>query len=139
MEPVGIAASLLTLIEAAGYTWKTAKKLRQRFQEAPRALEVVESDLCLIHIGLKTIERLHSNKAHRIISADARNAIQSELESANMNLRSLEAACDRLGRYESRRSRLKWAILDHSAMQKQVQDLRDTQSRLKSLFQILSL
>lgn len=93
MEAIGLAASLVALIEVAGSTVKVTRAIRQRLKDAPGILSAIETDLHLIHSGLQHVQLLHSRGASGCISPGGRQAVLETLHSAQTILRSIETTC----------------------------------------------
>ncbi|KAF4815428.1 hypothetical protein CGCTS75_v012998 [Colletotrichum tropicale] len=139
MEAIGLAASLVALIEAAGTTAKFARTICQRMKNAPMILSAIAMDLHLIHSGLQQIERLQSCGANGFITPDDQRAVLATLYSAQSILRSIETTCATVESQLGKRKLIRWAMIDHPDVEKQMGELRATQSSLKTLFQIIGL
>lgn len=139
MEAIGLAASIVALIEAAASTVKVTRAIRQRLKDAPAIFSAIETDLHLIHSGLQHVQLLISRGARGYISPDGQRAVLATLDSAQAILLSIETTCVKLETQNRRRKLLRWAVIGHPDVEKQMSELKTMQSSLKTLFQIIGL
>ncbi|KAK1466229.1 hypothetical protein CCUS01_01078 [Colletotrichum cuscutae] len=136
MEAIGLAGSIVALIEAANYTAQTTRKICQRYRDAPRTFADAEINLHLLKANAQAFHQLLEGETTWNISKEAGSAIKARLSTTWAALKNIQEACSKYENPKSRRGRSRWAFRDQSFVETQLRDLRDSQQLLASLVQM---
>jgi hypothetical protein len=138
MDPIGLAASLVTLLEVVG----VACKLCHRIQHAPEELSRVTSQLSVIHTELHLLKELEESSLSAStwhLSQDVRIELSQSLGSVRQTIFAINDACDRYTRQNKFGSRVYWAFLGRVTVNKLLNDLRKSECSLTVVLNLLSL
>jgi hypothetical protein len=139
MEPVGFAASLVTLLQIVG----VAYELGLRIQHAPAQLARVTSQLTLLHTELHLLSQLEhssslSSSTWRLPEEILTNLSKSLL-SAQKTIFAVSDACNRQTKQKPFGSRIYWAFLGRATVAALLDDLRRTECSLTVVLNLLVL
>jgi hypothetical protein len=138
MEPIGLAASLVTLLEVVG----VACKLCDRIQHAPEELSRVTSQLSVIHTELHLLKELEGSSLSTstwYLSQDVRIELSQSLGSVRQTIFAIKDACDRYTKQNKFGSRVYWAFLGRATVNKLLNDLRKSECSLTVVLNLLNL
>ena len=139
MDPVSGVASVLTLIQVAAGVAGAATELFQKVHDAPSELAAVAAHLLLIQAELEQVQQFQNTDYQRIISPETRCSLHLALSASRTTITALENAFPQPREKDGIRSKLRWALLDRSTIDKLLQRLQATESTLSTLLQLVSV
>jgi hypothetical protein len=139
-EIIGITASVLTLIQAAGLAIDGACALKRKIDGAPKALDSAIEYLELIRLKLVLLQLLATDPrwADSGLDQNVLERVDAGLKTAARRVETLHAACDRYCGRKGRLASFRWP-LDSAIVKKLLDDIRSTESAFLGVFHIIQM
>jgi hypothetical protein len=140
MEAIGAAASFIALINTLSAAAKASAALCQNIRDAPAELTAFTSQLLMIKVELEILRSCGLPIYEHIASPDTIAALSLALDSTQATFQALEQACICIKRRATGKlGRVRWACIDKPAVEKLFQQLRNTESSLNTILNLLAL
>ncbi|KAL9001457.1 MAG: hypothetical protein Q9169_000032 [Polycauliona sp. 2 TL-2023] len=143
MEPLGIAASLLTALEATAGVSKATIALYRNVRDAPKELEYLANQISRTQIRLdvqvKLYQGLNVGYLANWITDDALKAFLGDLENAKTCLDSVRNIIPASADYSSSKHRFSWVAHDKRKVNKVLDNLRNIDGNLSAMLGTLSV
>lgn len=142
MEPISTAASCLALFEAAVVVSKAATHVYRNVRDAPKELahlsnRILQTQLRL-NVQLQFYQSLGSYDVHPLLSAEALQVLQADLDDAQASLGAIEEISLGVGKRNASQ-RVSWALYEKRKVTKILEKLRDIDSNLCAMLATLSV
>jgi hypothetical protein len=138
-EPVGFAASLVTLLQVVA----VAYELGQRIQHAPAELARVASQLKLVHTELHLLSQLETPSSMSSstwnLPEEILNNLSNSLTLARNTIYAVNDACNRHTKRKPFGFRIYWVFLGRATVNALLDDLRRTECSLTVVLNLLVL
>lgn len=142
MEPIGAAASLITLLATARGIFNDGCDLYKAIEDAPNELRSVSLKATLVRSTLEQIlalrPRLDDGEA-QLVPLDLRMGLALSLEMSYEALQKLKRLCSRTGDRGDLHLRLRWALLEKRAVRDILQQLGSAENDLAVVLQVLHM
>ena len=141
MEVLGAVASVSQLIGTLIAVSKSAADLYEDFTDAPKEYQRIKDQLGNLYLRLDEIRSLYNELGddERLISGQFRSLSKATLSTVCQALAAVQKALRHTPNDTSLGTRLRWALLDRSTMEKLLARLESAEQGLNSLLQILGL
>jgi hypothetical protein len=135
MEPISLTASLLTLVAAITATIKTTTTIFREIHDASHELAALGIRLQLLQAELEALSYLTTADLDKVLPDALKSCLLSSLhlghESLEDILKICKKGCDRTGL----RGRLKWSLIEQSAVANHLKRVKSFELSLTFLLQ----
>jgi hypothetical protein len=140
MEAIGAAASLITLINTVSVAVKASIDICRNIRDAPAELTAFASHLLMIKAELEILRSCGPSMYQHFASPEAIAGLSAALDSTQATFQAFEQACICIKRKANGKlSRMRWAYIDKPAVEKLFRQLRNTESSLNTVLNLLAL
>ena len=138
MEPVSFTASLITLVKTVEVIARTATTLCRNIQDAPNELVALRLRLMTLQVELEALRHLATVELEKILPDTLKSSLLHALHIGYGALKDIHEVCEKSCDKPGVGGRLKWALLDHSLVAKQLESLKGVEGSLTLLFQVVA-
>ncbi len=146
MEPIGAAASLLTLIEATAVIGKAAVKLHHDLRDAPQDIARIAERILVARSRLEAQLRYHKEHCSvserdgvKLVNYQGLAALEMSLQNASSCLEELNGAHTLRSQKLTKSQCLRWILRERRPVLKLMQHLQDVEDGLSKLQITISL
>ncbi|KAL8649455.1 MAG: hypothetical protein Q9226_005572 [Calogaya cf. arnoldii] len=143
MEPLSIAASLLTVLEATAVVSKATISLYRNVRDAPKELECLANHISRTRVRLdgqvQLYQGLNSGNLAKWIPDEALEAFHADLEKAKACLESVQDIVSARSNHSNSKHRFSWVAQDKRKVNKLLGNLRDIDNKLSAMLHTMSL
>lgn len=140
MEPLSIAASLLSVLEATAVVSKATIALYRNVRDAPKELAYLANQISRTRVRLdvqvQLCQGLNSGNLAKWVPDEALEAFQADLENATA---CLETVRDILPAKSNSKHLFNWVVQDKRKVNKLLDNLRNIDSNLSAMLDTMSL
>ncbi|KAL8853128.1 MAG: hypothetical protein Q9221_002010 [Calogaya cf. arnoldii] len=142
MEPLSIAASLLTVLEATAVVSKATISLYRNVRDAPKELECLANHISRTRVRLdgqvQLYQGLNSGTLAKWILDEALEAFHADLENAKACLESVQDIVLARSNHSNSKHRFSWVAQDKRKVNKLLGTLRDIDNKLSAMLHTMS-
>jgi DNA-binding transcriptional ArsR family regulator len=137
MDPIGSAASLITLLQTVAITAKAVTSFCRRVHDAPVELAALAVRLLVLQAELDALKYVQGLDVDKFLPEETRVLIMSALIKVDETINEIHEVCTRALGKVGVRGRLRWALLDHKTAKQHLERLRSVEATLTLLLQVL--
>ncbi|KAI4248232.1 MAG: hypothetical protein L6R42_009360 [Xanthoria sp. 1 TBL-2021] len=143
MEPLSIAASLLSVLEATAVVSKATIALYRNVRDAPKELAYLANQISRTRVRLdvqvQLCQSLSSSNLAKWVPDEALEAFQTDLENATACLESVRDIIPAKANHKNSKHRFNWVFQDKRKVNKLLDNLRNIDSNLSAMLDTMSL
>jgi hypothetical protein len=141
MEAIGVASALITLIGTLSTVAEALIDIVHGVQDAPGEMAMFATQLLIVKAEIEQLQSFGLEIYQDFATSQAINALNAAFEDARISLVALHKSCCHLRRANnsSLSGRLRWAYIERSAADKLLKNIRNTESSLSTILNILTV
>lgn len=133
-----VAASLLTLVQAAAVLISATRQLSRKLRSAPEELHALTAQLLVVQSELKRIKEATGRTHEELMTDELRQAISDAFLLARTGLSELDDVVDRAHGNRQIRDRVRWLRKEQKLAEKGLSKIKSACGSLLVLMQVIS-